>query len=507
MKKLDSAPLHGGIDETVSDISELHSQVERIQRAIRDFASLKDALKGKGGESIRTFYEEGHQPVLIQLHQSFTDYQFALKDLKDALLSFESFEDGFISEEFLENDVKQGLDKLKDISSVYTDEANAVLEDVTDIATFPKVDDSDFVATISDGKDKINNLIEELHIVDQYFASQLEDTEFTLELMHSYIDDLSSMFQRGGQTVENFDIKKLQELESFNQLNPQLKNSNDTELTAVFSEEIHEMPLSEIKKTKDSIIEQLPEERRAEVNQAFYLLQSGQISRSEFLDIAHGHLVASIEEGYPSDSFLKNLGHQLKMNSKDAVADTLVESLKASGVLVIQRTGDYVLKHGIRGPVGDNSFVIMDDELADKSRKMYTKGKWITRVAKGGGALLTGIGFGFGMHDDMTERDKTLGQAISHNSASLGVVALATAGVGAAVAGAPVAVAVGVAVGVGILAASAFEAVYDSNLFGLQDKLDDIGENIDGMINDIKESKIGQAVSSGFGKLKGAFGF
>src|SRR5690625_7718300 len=81
--------------------------------------------------------------------------------------------------------------------------------------------------------------------------------------MHSYIDDLSSMFQRGGQTVENFDIKKLQELESFNQLNPQLKNSNDTELTAVFSEEIHEMPLSEIKKTKDSIIEQLPEERRA----------------------------------------------------------------------------------------------------------------------------------------------------------------------------------------------------------------------------------------------------
>src|SRR5690625_2699153 len=356
MKRLDGAPLHSGIEETISEITEIRSQVERIQRAIRDFVSLKDALKGKGGESIRSFYDDGHQPLLIQLHQSFTDYEFTLNDLQDALLSFESFEEGFISEAFLDSDVKQGLDKVQDISAVYTDEANAVIDEVKDIASFQKIEDSDLIAVISDGKDKVNNLIEEMHKVDQYFAKQLEDTEYTLEVMHSYVEDLSSIFQRSGKSIENFDVQKLQELDSYNRLNPQLKQQSDTELTAAFSDRIHEMPLSEIKKTKDNIIEQLSEERRAEVNQAFANLQSGHISRAEFLDIVHGHLVASIEEGYPSDSFLKNLGHQLKRNSKDTVLDTLENALEAKGLSMITQSGEYVIRKGIKGPVGNNSF-------------------------------------------------------------------------------------------------------------------------------------------------------
>lgn len=504
MKRLDGAPLHSGIEETISEITEIRSQVERIQRAIRDFVSLKDALKGKGGESIRSFYDDGHQPLLIQLHQSFTDYEFTLNDLQDALLSFESFEDGFISEAFLDSDVKQGLDKVQDISAVYTDEANAVIDEVKDIASFPKIEDSDLIAVISDGKDKVNNLIEEMHKVDQYFAKQLEDTEYTLEVMHSYVEDLSSIFQRSGKSIENFDVQKLQELDSYNRLNPQLKQQSDTELTAAFSDRIHEMPLSEIKKTKDNIIEQLSEERRAEVNQAFANLQSGHISRAEFLDIVHGHLVASIEEGYPSDSFLKNLGHQLKRNSKDTVLDTLENALEAKGLSMITQSGEYVIRKGIKGPVGNNSFVMIDEEIATNSRKMYTKGKWVTRAVKGGGAVLTGIGFGMGMYDDMTERDKTFGQAVSHNGASLGVVLATTAGIGLAVAGAPAVLAIGATVVVGIAAVSIFEAAYDSNFGGLQDKLDAAGEKIDEFF---EETTVGQAISSGVGRLRSAFGF
>jgi len=49
MKQLDAEPLHSGIEYTISHMTELRSQVSRIQRAIRDFVALDDALKGESG--------------------------------------------------------------------------------------------------------------------------------------------------------------------------------------------------------------------------------------------------------------------------------------------------------------------------------------------------------------------------------------------------------------------------------------------------------------------------
>lgn len=102
MKQLDAEPLHSGIEYTISHMTELRSQVSRIQRAVRDFVALDGALKGEGGKAIRSFYDEGHQPILIQLHQSFTDYENIITKIQDAILSFEFFQDGFISENFLD---------------------------------------------------------------------------------------------------------------------------------------------------------------------------------------------------------------------------------------------------------------------------------------------------------------------------------------------------------------------------------------------------------------------
>jgi len=46
LKVLDVKSVQSGIDYTITDITELRAQIEPIQRAIRDFHSLDEDLKG-----------------------------------------------------------------------------------------------------------------------------------------------------------------------------------------------------------------------------------------------------------------------------------------------------------------------------------------------------------------------------------------------------------------------------------------------------------------------------
>src|SRR5690625_2722822 len=89
LKVLDVKSLHMGIDHTVKDIDTFQEQIGAIQRAVRDFSALDEALKGAGGEALRAFYEECHQPFLIFLQQSLIDYSNTLVEIKEAVETFE----------------------------------------------------------------------------------------------------------------------------------------------------------------------------------------------------------------------------------------------------------------------------------------------------------------------------------------------------------------------------------------------------------------------------------
>src|SRR5699024_11845245 len=127
LKVLDVSHVNSGIDDAVVDIDSFHEQISAIQRAVRDFHALDDALKGKGGEAIRTFFNEVHQPFLIYLHQSMVDYKNTLTKMKDATDSFEAHPSGFVSQEFLELAVADGFDKVKDVTNELTEEADIMI--------------------------------------------------------------------------------------------------------------------------------------------------------------------------------------------------------------------------------------------------------------------------------------------------------------------------------------------------------------------------------------------
>jgi len=63
MKVLDVQGLQTGIDDTIKDIGRFQDQITTVQKAVRGVASLDDALKGKGGDAIRAFYNLASAPI------------------------------------------------------------------------------------------------------------------------------------------------------------------------------------------------------------------------------------------------------------------------------------------------------------------------------------------------------------------------------------------------------------------------------------------------------------
>ncbi|MFU2181732.1 hypothetical protein ACM0P9_05605 [Streptococcus pluranimalium] len=146
--------------------------------------------------------------------------------------------------------------------------------------------------------------------------------------------------------------------------------------------------------------------------------------------------------------------------------------------------------------------MMLDDVANGAGQALVSHGSNITSVGKGVGGVLTGLGFGLGMYNDIVNNDKTVGQALVHNGLSLGV------GLGAASGASYLATAfifgsnpVGwAAVGLAAVTFGAswganklFEIAYENNIFGIQDNIDVAGEFLD---------DVGQAVSKGIEDTK-----
>ncbi|WP_191126242.1 T7SS effector LXG polymorphic toxin [Cerasibacillus terrae] len=285
MKVLDVDVLQSGIDDTLKDIDNLQGQISAVQRAVRDFAGLDDALSGKGGEAIRSFYNDFHQPFLIFLHQSLTDYQHTLTELKEAVETFEPNANGYVSQEFLENDVKSGLDDVKTTAIDFTSEANSIIGSVQDIVSIEKIDESEVVDNVQRGKEKADHIVEELNILDEYGVSQLEQTKQDLDTMLNYLTEIESKFQSGDLSIRNFNVKAIQGLESFQMIQDSIYNKNQETILGLYGDDFEKLPMSEIEKMHANVLGDLVKDEKVILEQAFHALKNGEIDRKDYANL------------------------------------------------------------------------------------------------------------------------------------------------------------------------------------------------------------------------------
>ncbi|WP_449154117.1 hypothetical protein [Staphylococcus pettenkoferi] len=122
-------------------------------------------------------------------------------------------------------------------------------------------------------------------------------------------------------------------------------------------------------------------------------------------------------------------------------------------------------------------------------------GNAINKVGKYGGKSYPLVGFALGYHDDITA-GKTNGEAIAHNSLTVGAGAVAGTSAGILLGTNPVGWGIltitGIGIGIGV--STVVDMMYKNNTLGLRDKTDDIGRKLDKyghkVQHNIKESSI-----------------
>ncbi|MDQ0213617.1 putative ribonuclease toxin of YeeF-YezG toxin-antitoxin module [Oikeobacillus pervagus] len=288
MKVLEVSSLQEGIDQIIQRIESSFGQISAIQRAVRDFYQLDEALKGEGGKAIRHFYNECHQPFLIFLAQSLVDYQMALEKLKEAVKTFEPNHSGLIRETFLEQNVEDGLCHVKEKTEELTDEANRIIQSVEDIVSLQKIDDSEVMNNIQLGRKYAETTVEELHILDTYGVSLLKKTEENIQTMGTYLSELESKFQSGGLTIENYRVEAIQDIAFHQTIMDSIYNRKPKKTEEINAKTIENMPLSEIEKAKEAILDDLSEDGKATISIAFQKLKDGELDRQEYVGILRG---------------------------------------------------------------------------------------------------------------------------------------------------------------------------------------------------------------------------
>ncbi|MDE1360597.1 T7SS effector LXG polymorphic toxin [Bacillus paralicheniformis] len=194
MKTLDVQALHKAIDQTLEQLKHQSDEIAKVQKSVEEIASLDDALKGKGGDAIRAFYEECHTPFL-QFYDTFIgEYSSTLKKMKSALNSLEPNHNGFISQNFLEHELEQGVNAADRTTKHLVSKTNATIAKVSHIVDLPDLNDSGFHEQNQKALKEISTTLEKLHTFDREQTNALKTAENDLETMQRYISRLEKMY-------------------------------------------------------------------------------------------------------------------------------------------------------------------------------------------------------------------------------------------------------------------------------------------------------------------------
>lgn len=215
MKTLEVKSLLSGIDSSIQTINDHQEQMTQIATDLKAFLSLEETFSGKGADSIKSFYEECHVPLLMYYDQLLVKFRRVLNGVKDEYKKVEPEESGFVSESFLNDELKTGLKTCKNNTIDIIDEVNKLSEEIKDIVSLPELNDDDVIAGIEYAQEKITKTIESLEDFDSSQTKEFKEIEEDFTLLLNYINEIATMFIDGKISVNTSDLHKFKETELY----------------------------------------------------------------------------------------------------------------------------------------------------------------------------------------------------------------------------------------------------------------------------------------------------
>ncbi len=302
MKVLDVADLHKGIDQIQQSLKTQYSEVSQIEAAVKEFIALEDEFKGKGGEAIRTFYEEIHIPLLTVYKSFIQDYESRLEVMKSELYALEPVNNGFIADQFLTDELRVGLKKAENETVTLTDEANQIISSVADIVVLPRLNDSEFLHHLNTANKHRTQTIEALNQFDYQQSTVIGLLQDDVLKMEQYVNQIKTLFKSGKIQVDTFESGSLTKYGVDELIR------TDVEANSCSKEELELAEQKRIEELKNKLITASTTEE--------YLKIANEIGYENLTEAQQG-MVIELETGKQSLETLKGIGVGLFDAGKD----------------------------------------------------------------------------------------------------------------------------------------------------------------------------------------------
>ncbi|MFJ5793809.1 ribonuclease YeeF family protein [Bacillus atrophaeus] len=438
MKTLDVQAFHNGIDKTLTDLKNQSEDINKLKESIKGVTALDDALKGKGGEAIRSFYEECHTTFLLFYESFISDYKGILEKMKNALESLEPTQNGFISQSFLENELTDGVSQAESLTARLTEKANQTADTVGHIVTLPALDDTAVNDNAKKATRQISETLEKLHTFDREQTNALKTAEQDLNTMKQYIEQLEQMYTGPKIEISTYQSGAIVEPDNSSAINQangglqsKLQNPDETpmgKLLKRFSEKDEKGKIDDVTK------EELP------------------------FEVDWMYPVGSAGSAYGTATAVKDFGQSMKHVTKDGLSikkNIITNSgKKIKGYQVVN--GKVI---GIKGKNYPDTWTKSQLKIGNNPKVAeYTrapsaiKGAMKSKLGWAGVAITTGEDLIKNVNDPNVSVEKTVGDVgvdVGVGAATLGVGAVAGA-IAIGTFGAPVIAAAAVAFGLSI---------------------------------------------------------
>ncbi|BDG47810.1 LXG domain-containing protein [Parageobacillus sp. KH3-4] len=208
MKALKVSEVSHETNQLIRQKQQEKEQILAVRDAVNKIIHLDDALKGEGGEAIKEHFATLHIPAILLLHQFLYQYLDILKDILTRIEHFET-NSGFISEEFIETEVKTGLNQLENFTEETVNSINQYFFDVADLVHGTPVQILHFQHQIASAKSHAQKTVHELAKFDEEISRELSSLQEQLAQIRSFTQKLRE-WTKGGVFLSKEQIKEIE---------------------------------------------------------------------------------------------------------------------------------------------------------------------------------------------------------------------------------------------------------------------------------------------------------
>ncbi|MBP3041893.1 LXG domain-containing protein [Bacillaceae bacterium Marseille-Q3522] len=224
MKILNVSEILTNLEVSINKKEAEKEQVLSIHNSLNNIIELNDSLKGRSGDAIKEHFITLHIPAILLLNQFLDNYIKKLKDIKALISKFEE-EDGVIRQDFIEQEVQDGLRLMERLTEEKVSSINKEIIEVSDIIGGQQISLDSFYYCLTAAITQCKNTIEELQELDDEGLKKITDNKNELEHISTFIRKIET-WSKNEITLTPKTVKEIEKfLEDSDEINKLIQSA------------------------------------------------------------------------------------------------------------------------------------------------------------------------------------------------------------------------------------------------------------------------------------------